>query len=277
VVLENDSLPNDTGMILNNTSDGRLIFILPYLGYMLVGTTDDMQDVEMYPEASDKDVEFLKNEMKRTFGENFDFDGKLRSKFAGLRPLCLETPLEQSEYAEKVKKLKSKEICRSHVIEVVPSGLVSLLGGKWTSYRIMGEEAIDAAIKAHKFKDLTSEKSKAFQLKHLGCYSKMELKESMVLGTKEIATKYKNQMVFLYDIPLDVADKLIEKYGVASLRIVKHGTNVPAYGSVSKSPEDFKSANVRLHPDLPILESELYHHMDNELAVRPDDIINRRL
>lgn len=244
---------------------------------MLVGTTDDIQDVEMYPQASDVDVEFLKNEMKRIFGEDYDFDGKLRSKFAGLRPLCLETPVTQSEYAEKIKTLKSKEVCRSHIVEVAPSGLVSLLGGKWTSYRVMGEETVDTAIKTHNLKNVTNEKSKASQLKHIGCYSKMEIKEGMSLNTIDFAKKYTNQMVFLYDIPLDVADKLIEKYGVASLRIVKNGTDIPAYGSNKKDPKEFKSANVRLHPDLPILESELYYQMDNELAVKPDDIINRRL
>jgi glycerol-3-phosphate dehydrogenase len=211
------------GMLLSNTSDGRLVFLLPYNGYTLIGTTDDMQEVEMYPKAREKDIEFLKQETKRILGQDYDFDKKFKSAFAGLRPLCLEEPVSQSEYAEKVKTLKSKDLCRSHVIEVAPSGLISLLGGKWTSYRIMGEETVDMAIKTHKLMEITSEKSNAYKLKLIGSYSKLELQENMQLSAKDVATKYRNQMTYLYDIPTDVADKLIENYGVASLRIVKQG------------------------------------------------------
>jgi len=140
IILEKDLLPDDTGMILANTSDGRLVFVLPYNGYTLVGTTDDMQDVEDNPQVQAQDVEFLKSELKRIVGEDYDFEKNFKSSFAGLRPLCLEEPVSQEEYVEKVKSLKSKDLCRSHIVEVAKSGLVSLMGGKWTSYRIMGEE-----------------------------------------------------------------------------------------------------------------------------------------
>lgn len=72
---------------MNDTSDGRLIFILPYQDHMLVGTTDDMQAVEEYPKAQEEDINFLKSEMARIFGKDFDFEKNLKSKFAGLRPL----------------------------------------------------------------------------------------------------------------------------------------------------------------------------------------------
>ena len=213
IILQNDCLPDDTGIILNNTSDGRLVFVLPYQGYMLVGTTDDMQDIVDNPKTEEQDIEFLKNEMKRIFGEDFDFEKHLKSQFAGLRPLCLDTPVSQSEYEEKIKSISSKDLCRSHVVEVSPSGLISLLGGKWTSYRIMGEETVDKAIKTHKLNNFKNEKSQAFGLKLVGGYSKIELKENMVLSPENIATKYKNQLFYLSDIPIDVAERLIENYG----------------------------------------------------------------
>lgn len=218
-------MPEHTGMILSGTSDGRLIFILPYQGYTLVGTTDDMQEPEVYPKAQDSDVTFLKQEMQKVFGESYDFDSKLKAKFAGLRPLCLNPPVPQSEYEEKVKTLKSKDLTRSHIIETSPSGLISLLGGKWTSYRIMGEETVDEAIKVHNLKNTKVEKSNAFSLKLLGCYTKLELRENMSLSPEDATKKYKNQMIHIYDIPEDVANHLIKNYGVASLRIVDKGKN----------------------------------------------------
>ena len=198
---------------MNDTSDGRLIFILPYQDHMLVGTTDDMQAVEEYPKAQEEDISFLKSEMARIFGEDFDFEKNLKSKFAGLRPLWLETPIPQSEYEEKVKNLKSKDLWRSHIIEIADSGLISLLGGKWTSYRVMGEETVDKAIKTHKLIDLQNEKSQVVGLKLLGGYSKLELKEKMVLSAEDIATKYWNQLFYLSDTPKDIAERLIENYG----------------------------------------------------------------
>lgn len=198
---------------MNDTSDGRLIFILPYQDHMLVGTTDDMQAVEEYPKAQEEDISFLKSEMARIFGEDFDFEKNLKSKFAGLRPLWLETPIPQSEYEEKVKNLKSKDLWRSHIIKIADSGLISLLGGKWTSYRVMGEETVDKAIKTHKLIDLQNEKSQVVGLKLLGGYSKLELKEKMVLSAEDIATKYWNQLFYLSDTPKDIAERLIENYG----------------------------------------------------------------
>mmetsp|Transcript_18472 Transcript_18472/g.18147 ORF Transcript_18472/g.18147 Transcript_18472/m.18147 type:complete len:335 (-) Transcript_18472:37-1041(-) len=278
VVLKNDCLPKDTGIILNDTSDGRLIFILPYQDHMLIGTTDDMQEVAEYPRAAEADVEFIKNEVQRIFGDEFDFDSHLKSKFAGLRPLCLETPIPQEEYEEKVKTLKSKDLCRSHIIDVSDSGLISLLGGKWTSYRVMGEETVSKAITTHHLNNIINEESKVSKLKLLGCYSKLELRDNMALGPQEVATKYKNQLLFLQDIPVDISERLIENYGPGpSLRIIEKGGQTPAFGIKQDKNKEFKGANVRIHPDFPILESELYHHMDNEMAVRPDDIINRRL
>lgn len=213
VVLKNDSLPQDTGMILNDTSDGRLIFVLPYHDYMLVGTTDDMQEAEEFPKAQDSDVSFIKSELERIFGEGFDFDSSLKSKFAGLRPLCLETPISQDEYVDKVKTLKSKDLCRSHIIDISESGLISLLGGKWTSYRIMGEETVEKAIKYHNLKNIKNISSTVRSLKLRGCYSKLELRDNITLGAEEVIKKYKNQLLFLSDIPEDISTRLIQNYG----------------------------------------------------------------
>lgn len=142
IIIDNSDgiLPDDTGILLSNTSDGRLMFMLPYYGKVLAGTTDDMQPIEMFPKPQEEDVKFLVNELKRVFGPDFDVQSKITSVFAGLRPLCVAGGIEQSEYEEKLKTLKSKDICRNHVIETSQSGLMSLLGGKWTSYRVMGED-----------------------------------------------------------------------------------------------------------------------------------------
>ena len=276
LVFDKDIIPNGNGYILANTSDGRLIFILPYNGHTLVGTTDDMQEIELRPQPQKSDIEFLKVEMKRLLGEDFDFEGKLKSSFSGLRPLLIAGGVDKSEYESKLKALKSKDLWRNHEIETTDSGLVSLLGGKWTSYRIMGEECVDSIIKTHGLNNMTNLKSKTTKIKLIGAYSKLELHENMILKNEEVVKKYKNQMMLLYDIPADVADRLITMYGTASLRIVKNGFGTEKFGT-SKNKSEFINANTRIHDSLPILESEIYYLMDNELAIKPDDIIWRRL
>ena len=276
LVFDKDIIPNKYGYILANTSDGRLIFILPYNGYTIVGTTDDMQEIEFRPQPQKSDLDFLREELKRLLGDDFDFDGKLKSSFAGLRPLLIAGGVEQSEYEEKLKTLKSKDLWRNHEIETSQSGLVSLLGGKWTSYRIMGEEWVDSIIKTHGLNNMTSTASKTTKIKLIGAYSKLELHDNMIIKNEDVVTKYKNQMMLLYDIPEDVADRLIVMYGTASMKIVKQGFNTPKFGTKPINNE-FQNSNVRIHDTLPILESEVYYLMENELAIKPDDVIWRRL
>ena len=161
-------MPEDTGILLSATSDGRLVFLLPYYGKIIAGTTDDMQNIEMFPRPLEEDVEFIVAELKRAFGDKYDIKSKITSVFAGLRPLCLSEGVKQSEYEQKIKTLKSKELCRNHIIETSPSGLVSLLGGKWTSYRVMGEECVESVIKTHGLKNMINEKSNVIKMKLLG-------------------------------------------------------------------------------------------------------------
>jgi glycerol-3-phosphate dehydrogenase len=136
IVLDRKFLQGDTAIMIPKTPDGRVLFALPWYDKVVVGTTDTlMEDISLEPRALPEEIDFILN----TAGEYLMYRPKrsdVRSVFAGLRPLA--APEEEGE--------KTKEISRSHKITISPSGLLTITGGKWTTYRKMGEDAVEKAV-----------------------------------------------------------------------------------------------------------------------------------
>ncbi len=137
VVLSGDFLPGGRGLLLPKTRDGRVLFALPWHGHTLVGTTDVAlapgAEPPHEPRAAEEELEYL----LATAGEllaRAPGRGDVLSLWAGLRPLVAPT-------AGGAKS--SSRLSRDFAIEVSPGGLISIAGGKWTSYRRMAEVLLD--------------------------------------------------------------------------------------------------------------------------------------
>lgn len=136
LVLDNAFLPGKDAIMIPKTNDGRVLFLVPWYDKVIVGTTDTLvEEASMEPIALEKEVDFI------LFNANAYLSKQVtrkdvRSIFAALRPLA--APKDQSE--------KTKEISRSHKIVISDTGLISVIGGKWTTYRRMAEDTIDKAI-----------------------------------------------------------------------------------------------------------------------------------
>lgn len=91
-------IPENTGIIIPHTRDGRIIFIANYLGHCLVGTTDEKCELTQHVEAPETDIEFLKEELKFILGDDINYETDLLSSWAGIRPLVrtFEEELEHS-------------------------------------------------------------------------------------------------------------------------------------------------------------------------------------
>lgn len=137
LVLPREFLPGDHAIMVPHTDDGRVLFVIPWHGRTLVGTTDtDVKTVELEPRASDEDIGFILRNAGRYLAREPKREDIL-SVFAGLRPLA--RPQQGTE---------SKKVSREHSIEVAQSGLVTVTGGKWTTYRRMADEVLEEAIEA---------------------------------------------------------------------------------------------------------------------------------
>lgn len=141
LVLDQSFLGGKDALMIPKTSDGRVLFAVPWLGKLIVGTTDTLREkAKLEPEALSKEVDFIL-ETAGAYLSNAPTRQDVKAVFAGLRPLA----------APKEGSTKTKEISRSHKVIVSRSKLVSITGGKWTTFRKMGEDTVK------KFTNITGE------------------------------------------------------------------------------------------------------------------------
>ncbi|HMZ77695.1 MAG TPA: glycerol-3-phosphate dehydrogenase/oxidase [Zoogloea sp.] len=132
VVVDRDFLPGDDALLIPRTDDGRVLFVIPWQGRLLLGTTDTPRtDLPAEPRPLDAEIDFILTTAARYLTRAPRRDD-VRSAFAGLRPLIGGTGA-------------SARLSREHLIQVSTRGLVSVAGGKWTTYRSMAEAVVDRA------------------------------------------------------------------------------------------------------------------------------------
>ncbi len=137
IVLDKTFLAGQAAMMIPKTSDGRVLFAVPWHGYVVVGTTDTPLDAHsLEPIALENEIAFILDTAKQYLTQPPQRKD-VRSIFAGQRPLAAPGKATGS----------TKEISRSHKIMVAPSGLLTIIGGKWTTYRKMAEDTVDRAIR----------------------------------------------------------------------------------------------------------------------------------
>eukprot|EP00250_Pteridium_aquilinum_P014945 c22296_g1_i1 orf=404-2260(-) len=135
VVLPDYYSPNGMGLIVPKTKDKRVIFMLPWLGRILAGTTDSSTSITMLPEPQEEEIQFILDaisdylcvKVRRT---------DVHSAWSGIRPLASDPSLTNTA-----------NLSREHIVCKEPEGMLTIAGGKWTTYRSMAEDAVDSAIK----------------------------------------------------------------------------------------------------------------------------------
>jgi glycerol-3-phosphate dehydrogenase len=134
VVLPRRYLPSDSALMIPRTSDGRVLFAIPWHEHVVVGTTDDpvpQSDIE--PKAEKGEREYLFEHIERYLTPKLTTDA-IQSVWSGQRPLV-----------RKAGAKSTAALSRDHTILVSPSKLITVTGGKWTTYRKMGQDAVDRA------------------------------------------------------------------------------------------------------------------------------------
>jgi glycerol-3-phosphate dehydrogenase len=136
LVLDRSFLPGETAVLVPRTDDGRVLFAIPWNGRVLIGTTDTpVASATLEPRALDVEIDFLLRHAARYLTRDPEPSDVL-SVFAGLRPLIS---------AGKSEGVPTSRLSREHLVVVSPAGLVTITGGKWTTYRKMAEDAVNRA------------------------------------------------------------------------------------------------------------------------------------
>ncbi len=140
VVLPGYYSPAGMGLIDPSTSDGRVVFFLPWQGNTIAGTTDAPTEISAEPIAGEDEIGWILNEIKGYLAPDINVRrGDVLAAWSGIRPLVKDPNAKNTE-----------SLVRNHLVTVSDSGLLTCAGGKWTTYRQMSEDAVDEAIKIFK-------------------------------------------------------------------------------------------------------------------------------
>jgi glycerol-3-phosphate dehydrogenase len=132
-VVDREFLPSDHALMVPKTADGRVLFAVPWLGKLILGTTDSpRQDIVREPQPFREEVRFILDESARYLTRAPKVED-IRSIWVGLRPLVKP----QDDDGDNTKK-----ISREHTVLASRSGLITVTGGKWTTYRAMAEDVL---------------------------------------------------------------------------------------------------------------------------------------
>ncbi len=146
LVLDRKFMNGAEALMIPKTSDGRVLFAVPWHNRLVVGTTDVEKHVaELEPHAEEEEIEYIL-ETARRYLDCPPVKEDVLSVFTGLRPLAAPSGEGQ----------KTKEISRGHKILVSASGLVTLTGGKWTTYRKMAEDVVETIARGQKLPEVKS-------------------------------------------------------------------------------------------------------------------------
>ncbi|CAD6190938.1 unnamed protein product [Caenorhabditis auriculariae] len=233
--------PSNTGLLDPDTSDGRVIFFLPWERMTIAGTTDAPSELTLSPQPKDQDIEFILQEIRGYLSKDVSVRrGDVMSAWSGLRPLVRDP-----------NKKDTKSLARNHIIEVGKSGLVTIAGGKWTTYRHMAEETVDTCVREHKLEPVS------------GCVTPGLLLE----GAHDWDPLLYIHLVQDYGMEVDVAQHLANTYGDRAFVVARMckmtGKRWPIVGN-------------RLHPEFPYLDAEVRYAV-REYANTAIDVIARRM
>lgn len=251
---------NDIGTMIPKTTDGRILFILPYFNNILVGTTDQIHNKSYINEIECEELDFIIDELNTYFNiPKEDLYKNLLSSWSGLRPILVNDPNSNHMNNSDLKTVK--EVSRKHVIyHDKENNLYSIFGGKWTTYLRMGDDLVNEILYNNPelgYK-ITGE-DKLFKLRgSIPTDSLNFYKEKLYFKTifKDKLTKE------FPDIPLKYIEYLIFMYGIHAKTILNNGKLNNTNSSVSS--KEF------------ILKSELDYAIFREYCEYPNDFICRR-
>ena len=232
IVVSKEFLSSNEGILLPNTSDGRIIFILPYMNYCLIGTSDNKTTYEENPKAQEQEIEYLLKEVNNYFEKHLTKEDIL-SSWSGIRPLV------------KSDKSSTEQMVREHIILKSKNDLISIAGGKWTTYRKMAEDLVSFLIK-----NKLLEKQK-----------KCETKRTKLFGNDDI--KELEKLISFYPISKKTKNSLKTLYGSSCIKVL----------NLANETDNFELIN----PNLPYLKAEIEYCIKEEFVEKPIDFLARRV
>ena len=234
IVLPRETLQSDYAILIPKTKDGRVVFAIPFGDKVFVGTTDnDYSDLTEEPVLEPDEVDYLL-ETVRPYLAKMPERTDVQAGFGGIRPLIVSS------------RADTKTLLRDHEVEHdSESGLLSLLGGKWTTYRLMAQDAIDRA--GELLKKTVPGRTETHYL----------------IGGEGYNFDYWKQLQSQYKLPEDVCQHLMQTYGNRAEKVAQLTKVQPVLAE-------------KLTESQPFIGAEVIYQVREEMAVTVRDVLARR-
>lgn len=249
--------PKEMGLLDPSTEDGRVMFFLPWQGKVLAGTTDTpLKEVPDSPVAKEDEINDILNELQKYINFKVEREDVL-SAWSGVRPLVKDPSIEENNG-------KTEGLVRSHLITTSPTGLVTILGGKWTTYREMAEETVNTIISTSNL-----EPKRPCQTNSI-----------ILAGGENYHPGIDTQLIHEYHIPAKLATHWANNYGTRSVILAKLYISDPLNrlpielaGKIEHPKELLGESFMETEP---FTVAELKYAMNYEYARTPVDFLARR-
>ncbi|KAJ4442049.1 hypothetical protein ANN_11915 [Periplaneta americana] len=228
--------------LMVGAQDGRVIFFLPWLKHTIAGTTDLPCEVTHNPKPTEDEIMFILEEVKNYLNPDVEVRrGDVLSAWSGIRPLVSDPNKEDTQ-----------SLARNHIVHVSESKLVTIAGGKWTTFRAMAEHTVDAAIKACDLKPK---------------YEKCQTDGLRVEGAHNWTPTMYIRLVQDAGLECEVAQHLAQSYGDRAFNVAK---------LASLTGKRWPIIGKKIHPEFPYIDAEIRYAV-KEYACTAIDVIARRL
>lgn len=226
--------PGEDALLIPRTPDGRVLFLIPWEGAAIAGTTDVPVSPARIPVPSEEEEAYLLKQLAEWL-EPAPTEKDLRASWAGLRPLVMQSGREGG----------TKNLVREHHIEVGEKGLVTIAGGKWTTYRLMAEEVVNRAVEEAGFEA-----------------DPCRTRELRLAGAEGYDEGLPGELASRFSVAEDIARHLARSYGGRASEVLEMAPGAPGK---------------RLVENRPYIEAEVTWARNREMAQGAEDVLARRL
>ncbi|ESZ92036.1 glycerol-3-phosphate dehydrogenase [Sclerotinia borealis F-4128] len=262
VILPGYYSPQKMGLIDPKTSDGRVIFFLPWQGNTIAGTTDSPTKISYNPVASEEEIDWILSEIRRYLAPDINVRrGDVLAAWSGIRPLVKDPNAKNTE-----------SLVRNHLINIAPSGLLTCAGGKWTTYRQMAEECVDEAISAFKLQPKAVSNApdvSGTQLHDDGAHlnGSCQTHQVKLVGAHGFSKTLFINLIQHFGLETDVAKHLTENYGDRAWTVASLS---------SPTEQRFPVRGEKISPLYPFIDGEVRYAVRHEYAQTAVDVLARR-
>ena len=262
VILPGFYSPSKMGLIDPSTSDGRVIFFLPWQGNTIAGTTDAPANITQNPIAGEEEINWILSEIRGYLAPDINVRrGDVLAAWSGIRPLVRDP-----------KSKNTESLVRNHLITTSNSGLITIAGGKWTTYRQMAEETVNEAVRLYRLRP-----QPLIQVPRISGTEMIDdsapldgtcqTHQVRLIGAHGFSKTLFINLVQHFGIETHVAQHLAESYG-------DRAWTVAALSSPTE--KRFPVRGIKVSALYPFIDGEIRYSVRHEYAQTAVDVIARR-